>query len=387
MRPADGHGLNWKAGLRRHDFTYVEDVAERLLRLGLASSSGAPIVKRATGRLTAARSFVETAVILGIRPGGLRCSTVPGRPEEIEHDPVSLDRVRRLIGWTLPIADPRESAGPWKAACLRKRRPLLMATETLGARSDPELSLVMPCFNEEAIVSHTIAKLLDAFAKAGCRVEIVAVDNGSSDRTGEIIRAWSARHAAVMHHRVDENQGYGNGVLAGLPLATGAWVGIIPADGQVDAEDVVRLFEVVRTGDSWALAKARRCFRLDGMLRKFVSVGYNLMFRMLWPTVGSIDINGLPKIMPRKCIAAMGLKSKGWFLDPEIMIKSHALGLRVIEFNVFARLRGGGVSHVKAGTCWEFFTSLMRYRFRSGWKREVALDHAAAESPTITAKV
>src|SRR5215469_12916185 len=136
------------------------------------------------------------------------------------------------------IATPAGLRRAVESGLLKKRRPLLMAAKTLDAHSDPELSLVMPCFNEGAIVSHTIAKLLDAFAKVGCRLEIVAVDNGSKDRTGEIIRAWSARHAAVMHHRVDENQGYGNGVLAGLPLTTGAWVGIIPADGQVDADDV-----------------------------------------------------------------------------------------------------------------------------------------------------
>jgi glycosyltransferase involved in cell wall biosynthesis len=262
-----------------------------------------------------------------------------------------------------------------------------MGIETLDSRCDPELSLVMPCFNEEAVVSHTIAKLLDVFAKAGYRLEIVAVDNGSSDGTGGIIRSWAARNPAVVHNRVERNQGYGNGILAGLPLATARWVGIIPADGQVDAEDVVRLFEVVRLSESWALAKARRCFRLDGLLRKLVSVGYNLMFRMLWPTVASIDINGLPKILPRECVAAMGLTSKGWFLDPEIMIKSHALGVRVIEFNVFARLRGGGVSHVKAGTCWEFFANLMRYRFGGDWKRELVRDRApVAECSSVNAK-
>ena len=252
-----------------------------------------------------------------------------------------------------------------------------MVTETVDARYDPELSLVMPCFNEEAIVSHTISKLLDVFAKAGHRLEIIAVDNGSRDRTGEIIRGWAARNPAVVHVTLEKNQGYGNGILAGLPLATARWVGIIPADGQVDAEDVVRLYEVVCAGDLWALAKARRCFRLDGLVRKFVSVGYNLLFRLFWPTVASIDINGLPKILPRESLVAMGLKSKGWFLDPEIMIKSHALGMRVIEFNVFARLRGGGVSHVKAGTCWEFFRNLLQYRFQSDWKRELVRDPSA----------
>jgi glycosyltransferase involved in cell wall biosynthesis len=257
----------------------------------------------------------------------------------------------------------------------------------INSRCDPELSLVMPCYNEEAIVSHTISKLLDIFAKAGYRLEIVAVDNGSRDRTGEIIRSWAARNPAVMHQRVERNQGYGNGILVGLPVATAPWVGIIPADGQVDAEDVLRLFDVVRSCDSWVLAKARRCFRMDGIIRKIVSVGYNLLFRLLWPTVASIDINGLPKILPRQAIAAMGLESRGWFLDPEIMIKSHVLGMRVIEFNVFARLRGGGVSHVKAGTCWDFFNNLLSYRFRGEWRRKLAKERAALMTDCSPANV
>jgi hypothetical protein len=119
---------------------------------------------------------------------------------------------------------------------------------------------------------------------------------------------------------------------------------------------------MVHGTDSWVVAKVRRRFRLDGLLRKFGSTSYNLLFRTLWPTVGSIDINGSPKIMSRKAFPAMGLKSTQWFLDPEIMIKSHALGMRVIEFNVFARLRGGGVSHVKPGTCVEFLRNLVKFR-------------------------
>ena len=253
-----------------------------------------------------------------------------------------------------------------------------MLSETLDARCDPDLTLVMPCYNEEAIVSHTISRLLNAFGKAGYRLEIVAVDNGSSDRTGQIIRRLAASNPGVLHHRVEQNQGYGNGVLSGLPLATAPWVGIIPADGQVDAEDVVRLYDLVHGTDSWVLVKVRRRFRLDGLLRKLVSTSYNFLFRMMWPTIRSIDINGSPKIIPREAFPAMGLKSKQWFLDPEIMIKSHALGMRVIEFNVFARLRGGGVSHVKAGTCLEFFRNLMAFRLHSRWKRELVRDRSAA---------
>lgn len=200
----------------------------------------------------------------------------------------------------------------------------------------------------------------------------MAVDNGSHDRTGEIISGWSSRNRAVVYHRIERNEGYGNGILAGIPLATAPWIGTVAADGQVDAEDVLRLFDVVRGADTWVMAKARRCFRMDGLLRKFVSIGYNLLFRLLWPNVASIDVNGMPKILPRDAVKAMALRSKDWFLDAEIMIKSQALAIRIIEFNVFARLRGNGVSHVKAGTCWEFAVNLLKYRFSRRWRRELA---------------
>jgi hypothetical protein len=71
----------------------------------------------------------------------------------------------------------------------------------------------------------------------------------------------------------------------------------------------------------------------------------------------------------------MQLESKDWFLDPEIMIKAHYLGVRVLEHNVFARMRSRGLSHVKAGTCWDFLRGLFRYRFTGylkPWKRSLA---------------
>jgi hypothetical protein len=110
---------------------------------------------------------------------------------------------------------------------------------------------------------------------------------------------------------------------------------------------------------------------MDGFKRKVVSIAYNLLFRLLWPGVASIDINGLPKILPREFLHAMNLQSRGWFLDPEIMIKANALGLRVIEFNVFSRMRSAGTSHVRPGTCWEFLRNLLSYRFSREWSVEM----------------
>ena len=238
----------------------------------------------------------------------------------------------------------------------------------------PHLSIVMPAYNEEEIVAYTVRRLVQAFEKSGYRLQLIVVDNGSRDRTWEIIQELAEEMPAVVPHRVEVNEGYGNGVTSGFPRCTARWIGWIPADGQVDAEDVVRLYEAIAATDGRCLAKVRRRFRMDGVVRKVVSISYNALVWVLWPTLGSLDLNGVPKILPREVLGAMRITSKQWFLDPEIMIKAHYMGIRVLELNVFARMRGGGLSHVKANTCWEFFRGLMVFRFSpkmKEWRREV----------------
>jgi nucleoside-diphosphate-sugar epimerase len=94
-----GEGLQLTSGAQKRDFTYVEDVADALLRLGLTKGKSGEIVNLATGRLTSVRSFAETAArILEIPRKRLKFGSIPTRPEEMEHSEVSLERLRRLIG-------------------------------------------------------------------------------------------------------------------------------------------------------------------------------------------------------------------------------------------------------------------------------------------------
>jgi glycosyltransferase involved in cell wall biosynthesis len=246
-----------------------------------------------------------------------------------------------------------------------------------------DVSIIMPAYNEEEGVGVTATHLLQAFEKAGVRLQLVAVDNGSRDRTGEVLRALQPRWPNLVIHRVEVNQGYGNGVLQGIPVTAAEWVGIIPADGQVDAEDVVRLFQSAAATNGNVVAKVRRRFRMDGLARKLVSTAYNLFVLALWPTLGSLDVNGSPKLLRRDRLLAMRLTSKEWFLDPELMIKAHYMGMRVLELNVFARMRGTGLSNVRASTCWQFFRDLLVYRFGGAmrdWHREHRAGSGAAAS-------
>ncbi len=92
--------IEFTAGLHERDFTYVEDVADGLLRLGLSPAEKGEIVNLATGRLTSIRKFTETAAkILGVSAGRLRFGALPTRSEEMNHDAVTIERLRHLSGW------------------------------------------------------------------------------------------------------------------------------------------------------------------------------------------------------------------------------------------------------------------------------------------------
>lgn len=233
----------------------------------------------------------------------------------------------------------------------------------------PDLSLVLPCHNEEALVRQTATRLIEAFRAARVDLELVLVDNGSRDATGEIIEEMVAEGLPVAKAAVPVNEGYGNGVLTGLRHCRGRWVGFMCVDDQVHPNDVVRLFEIAAKSKTPKLFKVRRRFRLDGRFRRVVSFAYNVLTTLLFGDLGSMDLNANPKILPAAHLQAMHLQSKDWFLDAEVMIKAKRMGLPVYEMNVFALMRAEGVSHVRPATCWEFIKNLLYFRFGAGRNR------------------
>lgn len=89
------------AGRQKRDFTYVGDVVEGLLRLGLCTSAApGAVINLATGRLTEVREFVvQAARVLGVAPDRLEFGALPTRTEEMQHEPVSIAKLRQLLDW------------------------------------------------------------------------------------------------------------------------------------------------------------------------------------------------------------------------------------------------------------------------------------------------
>jgi nucleoside-diphosphate-sugar epimerase len=100
------------SGVQERDFTYVEDVAEGLLRLGLTTDAKpGEVVNLATGQLTSVRNFAKKAAgILGIPEDKLDFGTKSVRTEEMKHSPVSIERLRQLTSW-IPTTTVEEGIG------------------------------------------------------------------------------------------------------------------------------------------------------------------------------------------------------------------------------------------------------------------------------------
>lgn len=97
------------------------------------------------------------------------------------------------------------------------------------------LSIVIPSYNSEAYMEHCIESLL----VGGEDVEIIVVDDGSEDRTGEIADAYAARHPSIVRAVHQENGGHGEAVNAGIRNASGLYFKVVDSDDWVD-EDAYR---------------------------------------------------------------------------------------------------------------------------------------------------
>ena len=106
-----------------------------------------------------------------------------------------------------------------------------------------KLSIVVPCYNE----SKNIPLILSGFEQVIQRddVEVVLVNNGSTDNSQEILETLLPKYSFARLANVEENQGYGYGILYGLKQATGTYIGWTHADMQTDPGDVIKALEII----------------------------------------------------------------------------------------------------------------------------------------------
>ncbi len=172
--------------------------------------------------------------------------------------------------------------------------------------------------------------------------EVVIVDDGSPDRSGEIADELARAHerVRVIHH--GENRGYGEALKTGFAASRYEWVCATDGDDQYDVYD---LFKLVRLSDFYDLIITFRYVKPYSGFRTFVSWVYNRVLRALFRTPFR-DISSGLRLVRRSLVEELALESSSPFIGAELAIKTTLRGFRVGEVGIqsFPREFGRGES-------------------------------------------
>lgn len=142
-----------------------------------------------------------------------------------------------------------------------------------------ELSLVIPVYNEEENLKELIARTTAACDKLDCTTEIILVDDGSADRSMEMIIEASQKDSRIVGVILTSNFGQHAAVTAGFQTSRGKYVVTLDADLQNPPEEIHKLLEKLREG--YDVVGSIRENRQDTLFRKVGSKMVNLMVRKL----------------------------------------------------------------------------------------------------------
>lgn len=161
----------------------------------------------------------------------------------------------------------------------------------------PELSVIVPCYNEEKNLPFII-RGFDEIVR-GLDVEVLLVNNGSTDNSAAVLEQQLSQlpHGQIKEIKVPVNKGYGFGILEGLNNASGNILSWTHADGQTDPADVLRAWEKYKTyNDPLLVIKGQRKQRAFGPV--FFTWAMQWMTNILLRT-RLHDINAQPKLFSR----------------------------------------------------------------------------------------
>jgi glycosyltransferase involved in cell wall biosynthesis len=195
----------------------------------------------------------------------------------------------------------------------------------------PEVSIVVPVYDEEAILYDSVAGLCERLAARSLAVELVLAENGSKDRTLDVIAELERRHPEVRHFSIAEAN-YGRALRLGILEARGAIVVCDEID-LLDVEFQIRAIELVRGGVDFVVGSKLMPGSRDQrpLLRHWGSLVYSGLLRNL-VGFGGTDTHG-PKAFRRERvlpIAEACLVDRDVFAS-ELVVRAERAGLEVRE--------------------------------------------------------
>ena len=241
------------------------------------------------------------------------------------------------------------------------------------------LSLILPAHNEEANIDVVVNQALAALPSFTDEFEIIVVDDGSKDRTAEIIEALSRRDARVkpLHHKV--NKGYGGALTTGFKASTGDYVMFMDADRQFDINDLALLTPFANRFD---MVAGFRKERHDPIHRRINALVFNLAVRTLFG-IHLYDIDCAFKLFRGELIRSMELTAPGALINTEIQAKARRQGatLEQVGVNHYPRVAG-----TATGGSWRVIARAMKETLLLWWRMhfyEPPLDAREPRGPYV----
>ena len=192
------------------------------------------------------------------------------------------------------------------------------------------LSLFYPMHNEEENIEEAVQRARSALPRFADQFEIIVVDDGSRDRTGEIADRLAAAHpeVRVVHH--PKNRGYGGALRSGIAASRFPWIFYTDGDNQFDLSEIALLLPMRHEHE---IVTGYRMERRDPLYRKVNAWLFNCLVHALF-RVHLRDVDCAFKLYRASIFEGMELRSTGAPIDLEILARARRRGARIGEVGV-----------------------------------------------------
>jgi putative flippase GtrA len=200
------------------------------------------------------------------------------------------------------------------------------------------LSIVLPAYNEDAVIGATLEQVLNGLATRVKDFEVIVVNDGSTDRTGSILSAITEAEPRVKMVTHERNQGYGSALADGFAAATKELTFFMDSDGQFDIRELARQQLFI---DEYDAVIGYRLDRQDSWVRKLNAWGWKHLIGWVLG-VHVRDVDCAFKLLHTEFLHEHPLETRGAMINAELLYKLKRLGYTFREVGVHHLPRRGG---------------------------------------------
>lgn len=205
-----------------------------------------------------------------------------------------------------------------------------------------EISVFFPAYNEEKNIKKTIVEAISVLEKTAKKYEIIVINDGSKDKTGEIVEKLMKENKNIRMITHRKNKGYGGSLISGFSKVKYEWIVFTDSDGQFDFSEIGRFISTQKETNADLVIGWYRKRRVS-FIRKINSSVWQIIVRLMFGLkVKDIDCGF--KLIRKKVIDEISqLKSqRGAFISTEFLVKAKLKNFKIVEIPVhhYAREEG-----------------------------------------------